>query len=199
MKTIRIFLLVLIIIGIGLLLTQNMWVPKLVDMIMQSSPEGHNTVSQNTAQVAGTPQKFIDAMSGFGFEYPWGWNAVRNNKKYSVCLTEHGSSSCAVGINIVVAPDEQHPEGVVSNEDLIRAFKSRYAKETITSRQNIVNGLHILVYSSPEETQAFIETATYDYNFIVSSINEQGNVRADFENIKKVLDSMLLTVKVQAK
>ncbi len=34
MKFIRIFLLVLIIIGIGLLLTRNMWVPKLVDAIV---------------------------------------------------------------------------------------------------------------------------------------------------------------------
>lgn len=34
-KFIRIFLLVLIIIGIGLLVTQKMWVPKVVDMIMK--------------------------------------------------------------------------------------------------------------------------------------------------------------------
>lgn len=35
---IRIFLLVLIIIGIGLLLTQNIWVPKLVSFILQFDP-----------------------------------------------------------------------------------------------------------------------------------------------------------------
>lgn len=35
-KTIRIFLLVLIIIGIGALITQKIWVPKLVDKILQS-------------------------------------------------------------------------------------------------------------------------------------------------------------------
>ncbi|MDQ5948910.1 MAG: hypothetical protein QG589_35 [Patescibacteria group bacterium] len=33
-KSIRIFLLVLIIIGLGLLVTQNMWVPKVVDFLM---------------------------------------------------------------------------------------------------------------------------------------------------------------------
>jgi TM2 domain-containing membrane protein YozV len=33
-KSIRIFLLVLIIIGLGLLVTQNMWVPKVVDWLM---------------------------------------------------------------------------------------------------------------------------------------------------------------------
>lgn len=36
MKTIRIFLLVLIIIGVGLLFTQKIWVPKVVDYILQS-------------------------------------------------------------------------------------------------------------------------------------------------------------------
>jgi hypothetical protein len=36
MKAIRIFLLVLIIIGIGLLLTQKIWVPKLVNKILSS-------------------------------------------------------------------------------------------------------------------------------------------------------------------
>jgi len=36
MKTLRIFLLVLIIIGIGLLVTQKTWVPKLVDRILKS-------------------------------------------------------------------------------------------------------------------------------------------------------------------
>lgn len=35
MKFVRIFLLVLIIIGIILLLTQNLWVPKIVDMILR--------------------------------------------------------------------------------------------------------------------------------------------------------------------
>jgi TM2 domain-containing membrane protein YozV len=36
MKALRIFLLVLIIIGIGLLITQKLWVPKLVDHILKS-------------------------------------------------------------------------------------------------------------------------------------------------------------------
>ena len=41
MKIIRIFLLVLIIIGIGLLITQKIWVPKIVDRILKS--ENTNT------------------------------------------------------------------------------------------------------------------------------------------------------------
>lgn len=36
MKTVRIVLAVLIVIGIGLLLTQSWWVPKLVDAMVQS-------------------------------------------------------------------------------------------------------------------------------------------------------------------
>lgn len=197
MKSFRIFLLILIIIGVVLLATQKTWVPKLVGVIL--SHKDKPSVLQNTMQISNVPQKFHDTTSGLSFEYPAGWNIVKDNKKYSVCLTKNGSSSCAIGINIVIAPDENHPEGIVSNEDLIRAFKNRYTKETIESEQSMVNGLHILTYSSSQETRAFIETAAYDYNFIVSSVDEQGNVKADFENIKKVLDSILLTVRVQAK
>lgn len=36
-RIIQIFLLILIIIGIGLLLTQNIWVPKLVDFILKNN------------------------------------------------------------------------------------------------------------------------------------------------------------------
>lgn len=35
MRAVRIFLLVLIVIGIGLIVTQNIWVPKLVDRILE--------------------------------------------------------------------------------------------------------------------------------------------------------------------
>lgn len=57
-KFIRIFLLVLIIIGIGLLVTQKMWVPKVVEMILKNEnyesgklPLSLNIVSPNTSQV----------------------------------------------------------------------------------------------------------------------------------------------------
>ncbi len=43
MKFIRIFLLVLIIIGIGLLLTQNTWVPKLTNYILKDELLANNT------------------------------------------------------------------------------------------------------------------------------------------------------------
>src|SRR3989344_5175326 len=43
-KFVRIFLLILIVIGIGLLVTQKMWVPKVVDMIL--GPE--MAVEENT-------------------------------------------------------------------------------------------------------------------------------------------------------
>ncbi len=41
MKTLRIFLFVLIIIGLGLLATQKMWVPKLVDYILKSENQNY--------------------------------------------------------------------------------------------------------------------------------------------------------------
>lgn len=52
MKFIRIFLLVLIIIGIGLLITQKIWVPKLVDRIILS--EGPHVVIP-----AATPNEIV--------------------------------------------------------------------------------------------------------------------------------------------
>ncbi len=40
MKIFRIILLVIIIIGIGLIITQKIWVPKLVDAILQKENQG---------------------------------------------------------------------------------------------------------------------------------------------------------------
>jgi hypothetical protein len=40
-KAIRIFLLILIIIGVGLIFTQNIWVPKLVNQILLSENKGN--------------------------------------------------------------------------------------------------------------------------------------------------------------
>jgi hypothetical protein len=50
MKFIRIFLLVLIIVGLGLLLSQNIWVPKLVDQILLW--QGTPSITQVATQVS---------------------------------------------------------------------------------------------------------------------------------------------------
>jgi hypothetical protein len=47
MKFIRIFLLVLIVIGIGLLITQKIWVPKLVDVILKSDFIKYESIKYN--------------------------------------------------------------------------------------------------------------------------------------------------------
>ena len=184
-------MLILIIIGVVLLLTQKIWVPKLVEKIIS------NESSSNISTTSTAPQNFVDQKSGLSFEYPGTWSVVQSDKKYSVCLESAASTSCSIGINIVVSPDEKHEAGVVSNEDLIALFKKRYPKETVKPEQSVVNGLHVLKYSAAEETEAFIETDAYDYNFIASSVDEQGNTRTDFENNKKVLDSILQTVRVK--
>ena len=48
MKFIRIFLLVLIIIGIGLLFTQKTWVPKVVNYILEHESKKPNSDSSST-------------------------------------------------------------------------------------------------------------------------------------------------------
>ncbi|HEY0221198.1 MAG TPA: MBL fold metallo-hydrolase, partial [Candidatus Paceibacterota bacterium] len=53
MKFIRIFLLVLIIIGLGLLVTQKMWVPKLVEKIIEE--ENNNISIENGDEIKVTP------------------------------------------------------------------------------------------------------------------------------------------------
>jgi hypothetical protein len=49
MRSIQIFLLVLIIIGLGLIATQRYWVPKLVSMILQSDTPAQTTSTSPTA------------------------------------------------------------------------------------------------------------------------------------------------------
>jgi hypothetical protein len=75
MKAIRIFLLVLIIIGLGLIFTQSLWVPNLVAMILQSDtpvisganiPATTSKAEMSTAHV--TSQ--ISAIPNFGLSYP---------------------------------------------------------------------------------------------------------------------------------
>lgn len=75
MKAIRIFLLVLIIIGLGLIVTQSLWVPKLVAIILRSDtapigaaniPAITNKAQMSTAQI--TSQ--ISAIPNFEFSYP---------------------------------------------------------------------------------------------------------------------------------
>lgn len=62
-KFIRIFLLVLIIIGIGLILTQKMWVPKVVDMIMKGENKEQGTLIDANIQNKITLTSKVDLSS----------------------------------------------------------------------------------------------------------------------------------------
>ncbi len=73
-KFIRIFLLVLIIIGVGLLLTQKSWVPKVVDRIMKSEkqdkvekPKSKITYNNASADLITVDLPFPDAVTGKDF------------------------------------------------------------------------------------------------------------------------------------
>lgn len=77
MKTLRIILLILIIIGLGLLLTQKFWVPKLVDKIL--SLENTPTITQvgtgvkkdNIGKIDTTNWKtYSDSLAGVSLKYP---------------------------------------------------------------------------------------------------------------------------------
>lgn len=80
MKFIRIFLFVLIIIGIGLLCTERIWVPKLVDKIIlnENSSKAIKTVPIDTNKV--TKIEYKNSEYGFTFSLPLSW------KGYSVIV-----------------------------------------------------------------------------------------------------------------
>lgn len=61
MKFIRIFLLILIIVGIGLIATQNFWVPKLVENILQS--ENNSVVNRDITTQMPMSAKMLSALS----------------------------------------------------------------------------------------------------------------------------------------
>ncbi|MFA6270057.1 MAG: hypothetical protein WC657_02500 [Candidatus Paceibacterota bacterium] len=116
-KFVRIFLLVLIIIGIGLLSTQKMWVPKIVDFILrkeniqQQNAEAINNIQNNitlTSKVSlssSEKEQILDSVDGFINEYklPKG---IQNT--YKILIEKQLNES----IRIVVNPGE---EGEVGN------------------------------------------------------------------------------------
>ena len=71
-KFIRIFLLVLIVIGIGLLLTQKMWVPRLVDVII--GQENIQTIPPASPLIVGNDKDEHGCISSAGYS----WCAVKN-------------------------------------------------------------------------------------------------------------------------
>ena len=98
MKAIRIFLLTLIIIGIGLLITQKFWVPKLVDHILKS--ENNSPVEQNMTvsnQVIKW-QTYTNTKYSYGFSYPSNSELVTYGEAGKRIPTTN--TSYAVGVNV---------------------------------------------------------------------------------------------------
>lgn len=120
--------------------------------------------------------------------------------RYTVCLSEHSASrSCAIGVSITKVADTKHPDTTVSNDDLIKAFEKKYASEFIKKGRLVVNDLHTATYSVPEQTDVFIDTATYDYVLHVASRDEQGIARTNYLDLTKILETMTSTVRVDTK
>ncbi len=67
MKTLRIFLLILIVVGIGLLFAQKLWVPKLVNLILES--ENNNPIEQSSQNMENW-QTYKNTYFNFKFQYP---------------------------------------------------------------------------------------------------------------------------------
>lgn len=88
MKFLRIFLLVLIIIGIGLLVTQNIWVPKLVNHILQK--EGLPIINSSSTIIASQQYGFIEGKLGYPASIsPFQIVCAANiNETRKVCTTE---------------------------------------------------------------------------------------------------------------
>ncbi len=169
-----------------------------------STPSSKNTAVNQPVQKSATQQTsmdiagwkvFTEPTSGFSFKYPANWSVLSANTSYTICLSEVSTSqSCDIGVSIVKAPDERHPSGVQSNEELIAAFKKKYSSQTIGSALAVVNGLHTAKYSMPEETQIFIETATYDYVLAISRHDAAGNVRNNYTQTGQVLSLLAKTI-----
>ncbi len=172
--------------------------PPVMNKTVNSSVQ--TSTAQETSLDVSTWQTYTDPTSGFRFQYPANWNILSANKSYTVCLSEVSTGqSCDIGVNVVKAPDESHPSGVVSNEDLIKVFEKKYSSQKITKDQKVIHGLHTLQYSVPDETQIFIETSTYDYVFSIFQHDALGNVRNNYSLIDQVLSRMMTTVNVAKK
>jgi hypothetical protein len=115
MKTIRIILLILIIIGIVLLCTQSLWVNPLVNFILQSE-QPTNIIVQSQKVVTNTPpantygmSQYKDSAYGFSFWYP---NAL---KVLSTITNDNTSFPGGVAVETLLVGDMGSTSVVVVN------------------------------------------------------------------------------------
>jgi hypothetical protein len=97
MKAIRIFLLVLIIIGLGLIVTQSFWVPSLVNVILQQQP--NNTPVQavtNTPAVKTKPSPTVPDMASVTID-----QNTLNSTSLTPTITGHASGVSDINVKVV--------------------------------------------------------------------------------------------------
>ncbi len=107
MKTLRIFLLILIIIGIALLFTQKIWVPKLVDKILSTETEA---VSSSLPE----DKNFTDSNNVFSFNYN---SSFTNTEGAQIPTIEWSLNAKELGIVLtrINVPKEYMPNTNFSN------------------------------------------------------------------------------------
>lgn len=77
MKAIRIFLLILIIIGIGLLFTQKSWVPNFVDWILKSENDVSITLDSKISDTNAGWKVYTDSEDSYQVSYLGDWKVDR--------------------------------------------------------------------------------------------------------------------------
>ncbi len=117
MKAFRIFLLILIIIGLGLLVTQKVWVPKLVDQVLKSE-NGWKT--------------YTDSTQRFTIKYPSGLHSVVNARQDYVVFCPMTNKECSSDAVYVYV----YPKG--GSKDILNDFRTQGS--VYKEKNVVVNG-----------------------------------------------------------
>ena len=201
MKKFRIFLLILIVIGIALICTQKFWVPKLVDKILQSEKV------PRLSKPSEASKHFIDKNNTFSFDYNPLFNATEDKEGVSVLVPK----SYMPGTNF----SEASLKVTKSNDaDVLKTCMEKIPDAKIIGSKILLDGVPFVGFGATDAGAGnFYETITYKglaegncytIAYTIHSTNignyspDQGIKEFDKVKIQTELESIVSSIKFSA-
>lgn len=190
-KFIQIFLLVLIIFGIGLLFTQKLWVPKVTEAILDFKDKDENTSKKiyTLESKIDTTNWEIYSNKDFGFElkYPKDW-IIDNSSSGSIYISKSKENQTQGTSLRIITPQD------LSTKPEIKANLIEY----IDLESNfIVDGLNSIRELKKDDTEGLIEYISFikdDLYFVITltwkhpTLDSQFVAENTIQNKKEILE-----------
>lgn len=202
-KFIRIFLLVLIIVGIGLLATQKMWVPKIVGAILvnQNQEQLISKIPILDSKVDTSSWKtYINTQYGFELRYPYGW-ILSSTSSGSLSIsrtTKIKDNLISEGSFRVVSPRDL--SSTPSLKDQLLTYINQKSNFTIGGGQSIRevrkddDKVYMEYVSFIRGNQYFVVTLTWTGDQSMDSSLKKDDTKNKVDTLK-IFDQILFTFK----